>query len=278
MKRSESIAQLAAALARAQAKMQAAQLNAVNPFLKNRYADLGAVIEAARPFLAENDLSFSQFATVEQNRVNVETLLMHGSGEWMSETLSLPLGDSKGLSAAQAAGVVITYARRYALAPMLGVYAGDDADGNDETQIASNRNSNSAQSAPVPQPRAEIPQAAGIPAMNLKAGGVDIPSKRATNGAAQTTAKRATIKTAHFGEITEWAIQQGYVEQDNSAPFRLLQVAAKYGYAEITDANLADVRAVIQDHYEAKQHVAQMETAAAQERTEFVREYTEVAS
>jgi hypothetical protein len=257
MKHSESIANLAAALARAQGKMNAAMLNAVNPFLKNRYADLGAVIEAARPFLAENDLSFSQFATVEQNRVNVETLLMHGSGEWLSETLSLPLGDNKGLSAAQAVGVVITYARRYALAPMLGVYAGDDADGNDNEPT--NGGTTAAHSAP-------IPQAVAIPAMNLKAGGVAIPSKRAaTNGNAgtQAAAKRATIKTAHFGEITEWAVKQGYVEPDNSAPFRLTQVAANYGYAEITDANMADVRGVIQDYYEAKKAIEQQDAEAA---------------
>lgn len=281
MKHSESIANLAAALARAQGKMNAAMLNAVNPFLKNRYADLGAVIEAARPFLAENDLSFSQFATVEQNRVNVETLLMHGSGEWLSETLSLPLGDNKGLSAAQAAGVVITYARRYSLAPMLGVYAGDDADGNDgngndasgrsataQTDTAQtvrlNAHGEAERAAQAQQPRAPIPQAGAIPAMNLKAGGVEIPSKRAGNG---DSAKRATIKTAHFGEITEWAVKQGYVEQDNSAPFRLLQVAANYGYAEITDANMADVRAVIQDHYEAKKAVEAQELAAAQTET-----------
>lgn len=265
MKHSESIANLAAALARAQGKMNAATLNAVNPFLKNRYADLGAVIEAARPFLAENDLSFSQFATVEQNRVSVETLLMHGSGEWLSETLSLPLGDNKGLSAAQAAGVVITYARRYSLAPMLGVYAGDDADGNDG-------NDASGRSATAPNDKAQTERAAQtqprapIPSMtHLKPGGVDIPSKRAGNG---DTQKRATIKTARFGDITEWAVGEGYVEHDARAPYRLLAVAANYGYNDITDANMDDVRAVIRDHYEAKKAVAAQEQAAAQTETE----------
>lgn len=261
MKHSESIANLAAALARAQGKMNAATLNAVNPFLKNRYADLGAVIEAARPFLAENDLSFSQFATVEQNRVNVETLLMHGSGEWLSETLSLPLGDSKGLSAAQAAGVVITYARRYSLAPMLGVYAGDDADGDDDD--ASGRSAVAPNDKPQIERAAQTQPRAPIPSMtHLKPGGVDIPSKRVGNG---DSAKRATIKTARFAELTEWAAGEGYVERDARAPYRLLAVAANYGYNEITDTNLGDVRAVIKDHYEAKKAVEAQEQDAQTE-------------
>ena len=51
--KSESIQNLAAALAKAQAEFPAVPFNAVNPFLKNKYADLGAVIETARPVLAK---------------------------------------------------------------------------------------------------------------------------------------------------------------------------------------------------------------------------------
>ena len=54
MNTSESINELAAALAKAQAEMPAAKMNATNPFLKNRYADLTAVTDAARATLAVN--------------------------------------------------------------------------------------------------------------------------------------------------------------------------------------------------------------------------------
>ena len=129
--KSESIAALAKALSLAQASMQAAELNSVNPFLHNRYADLGSVIEAARPSLAAHGLSFSQLiVNGEADQLGIETILLHESGEWISSLFHIHYGDEKGRSLVQSAGAVITYLRRYALAAILGVYAGDDDDGN----------------------------------------------------------------------------------------------------------------------------------------------------
>jgi hypothetical protein len=61
MNKSESITHLAAALAKAQAEMPVAVLDATNPFLKNKYATLGSVITASRPVLAKHKLSLVQF-------------------------------------------------------------------------------------------------------------------------------------------------------------------------------------------------------------------------
>jgi hypothetical protein len=130
MNKSDTIKELAAALASAQAEMPAAKMNAVNPFLKNKYADLGSIIETARPVLAKNGLAFTQLVSSSADGLAVETVLMHKSGEWMSETVSLALGEERGKSAAQVAGSVITYLRRYALASILGIYADEDTDGN----------------------------------------------------------------------------------------------------------------------------------------------------
>lgn len=130
MNKSESIAKLADALAKAQGEFGAVPFNAVNPFLKNRYADLGAVIETAKPILAKHGLSVSQLMTSSEDRIGVTTILMHASGEWLEATASLPLGDEKGKSLAQVAGSVVTYLRRYALASVLGMYADEDQDGN----------------------------------------------------------------------------------------------------------------------------------------------------
>lgn len=127
--KSDSIQSLAAALAQAQAEFPAVPFNAVNPFLKNRYADLGAVIETARPVLAKNGLSFTQMVNSEAEYIGVTTVLMHASGEFLASNVLLPLSEERGKSQAQVAGSVVTYLRRYALASMLGLYADEDNDG-----------------------------------------------------------------------------------------------------------------------------------------------------
>lgn len=127
--KSESIQSLAAALALAQAEFPAVPFNATNPFLKNKYADLGAVIETARPVLAKNGLAFTQMVNSEADYLGVTTVLMHASGEFIASNVLLPLGEERGKSLAQVAGSVVTYLRRYALASMLGLYADEDSDG-----------------------------------------------------------------------------------------------------------------------------------------------------
>jgi len=130
--KSDSIAQLAKALSMAQGEMKPAKMDSFNPFLKNRYADLGSVIEAARPALTKNGLSFSQFVETSNGGVTVETLLMHASGEWLSTAITMPLGEEKGRSLVQNAGSIITYLRRYSLSAILGIYADEDIDGGEK--------------------------------------------------------------------------------------------------------------------------------------------------
>ncbi len=129
IEKSESVAKLAAALAVAQGKFPAAKFDATNAFLKNKYASLGSIIEAAKPILAENGLSVSQLMIGGGDHIGVSTVLLHSSGEWIESTVVMPINDEKGKSAAQAAGSVVTYLRRYALASILGIYADDDTDG-----------------------------------------------------------------------------------------------------------------------------------------------------
>ena len=130
MDKSETIASLAKALSLAQGEMKPAAMNATNPFLKNRYADLGSIIEAARPVMTKNGLTFTQLVYRDETGIGVETVLMHASGEWISSRLSVEVGEERGKSTAQVAGSVITYLRRYALAAILGIYADEDTDGN----------------------------------------------------------------------------------------------------------------------------------------------------
>jgi len=153
LRRSESIAALSDALAKAQGKFKVAEKNAVNPFLKNRYADLGSIIEASRGALTENGLSVMQVPTLESGNLTITTLLAHASGEWVESDLSLGIDQDKGLSNAQSMGKTITYLRRYALSAMLGIYAGDDEDGGDDTKQAAKPKAQPAPKAePAPQP------------------------------------------------------------------------------------------------------------------------------
>ena len=133
MNRSENIAELAAALAQAQGEMHGAEKDAVNTFYGgNRYATLGSIWEACRGALSANGLSVVQTpecVTADGDklivRVVIETVLFHSSGQWIANTLVMPVEKLT----AQGVGSAITYGRRYALAAMVGVAPGDDDDG-----------------------------------------------------------------------------------------------------------------------------------------------------
>jgi hypothetical protein len=132
MDKSESINELATALAKAQGEFDPAKMGAVNPFLKNKYADLGSVIAASKAACAKYGLAVTQPASTDGENVTVTTMLLHQSGQWISSGMTLPLGKESGRSIAQAAGSIITYLRRYSLSAILGIYADADTDGNDE--------------------------------------------------------------------------------------------------------------------------------------------------
>lgn len=125
MKMSETISQLATALAKAQGEIDDATKKGINPAFRSKYADLAAVRGVIREPLAVNDLSIVQFPRTIQGGVEVETMIVHKSGEFMSETLFMPVMkyDAHGI------GSGITYARRYGLMSLL-CLAADDDDGN----------------------------------------------------------------------------------------------------------------------------------------------------
>jgi hypothetical protein len=135
MKMSETIVELATALAKAQGQIDAATKGSSNPHFKSRYADLNSLRETIREPLAVNDLSIVQMPRIDGNYVEVETMLLHKSGEYIAETLRMPFGQNT----AQAIGSAITYCRRYSLGSILNLAAEDD-DGNAATQLAPNAN------------------------------------------------------------------------------------------------------------------------------------------
>jgi hypothetical protein len=134
MNKSETINELAAALAKFQAEVTPAPFNKVNPFLKNKYATLGSIIDTAKPVMKKHGLSVTQLVTGSGGDVGIETVLLHNSGQWISSEYTMPSGTEKGKSAAQVAGSIVTYLRRYALAAILGIYSDEDTDGNGNTK------------------------------------------------------------------------------------------------------------------------------------------------
>lgn len=123
---SETLVKIAPALVKAQAEMGVAYKDATNPHFRSRYADLTAIINASREALTNNGIAVLQRPYPNDKGVQIETMLVHTSGEWICDGgLFLPASklDPQGF------GSAMTYARRYALAAMLGVIQDDD-DGN----------------------------------------------------------------------------------------------------------------------------------------------------
>lgn len=125
MNMSDDISALAAALSKAQGAIDDASKGSLNPHFRSKYADLAAVRSVIREPLAVNDLSIVQLPKTVQGGVEVTTMLLHKSGQWISSVLFMPSGkmDAHGL------GSAISYARRYSIMSILSLAAEDD-DGN----------------------------------------------------------------------------------------------------------------------------------------------------
>lgn len=135
MNKSESIKEICSALNKFQAEVNNPKNTENNSFFKSKYAPLDVVINATKPTLTKNGLAVFQNVSGDGEHVSITTLITHVSGEWLeSDTLTLNNSDNKGVSLAQAAGISITYARRYQLSGMLGISSEDDTDGNNVKQ------------------------------------------------------------------------------------------------------------------------------------------------
>lgn len=120
---SESIANLAAALAKAQPLIEGAIKDKTNPHFRSQYADLGNVVDAIKPAIAKHGLSFIQRCHDNDLGAKIETIILHESGEWIScGIIAVPASKHD----AQGFGSALTYARRYSLSAAFGVAPEDD--------------------------------------------------------------------------------------------------------------------------------------------------------
>jgi hypothetical protein len=116
-------AQLNTALVAAIAETKDVHADSTNPFHKNKYASLGAHLEAIKPIFHKHGLAILQFPTSTEKAIGVNTCIVHTSGASIEESICIPVADNvKG----QEAGAIISYLRRYALASVAGVATEDD--------------------------------------------------------------------------------------------------------------------------------------------------------
>ncbi len=122
MNQSTEIKDLFLAISKVQKTLKGAIKDSNNPFFKSTYADLESCWAACREPLSENGLSIIQTMDYEPNHDFLITTLGHVSGQWIrSKTRIVSVKNDP-----QAMGSAITYARRYALAAIIGLVQTDD--------------------------------------------------------------------------------------------------------------------------------------------------------
>lgn len=152
---SADIKDLAISLAKAQQQMSNASKDAKNPYFNSKYADLASILGACKEPLNSNGIAIVQLPAYHGNGLaSVTTRLLHGTGQWISCTLRMPIRkeqikDGKGQVighdySAWGIGSAIAYGRRYTL-QALACIAQEDDDANG----ASTRPPASVQSSPM---------------------------------------------------------------------------------------------------------------------------------
>lgn len=137
---SESIAALAAALARAQAELCNPEKSLTGIVRSGRagegersfrYAPLSSGLDIVRKALGKHEIATVQTTAVDPGAqmVNLTTMLAHASGEWIAS--DWPVCPVAEMGNPQRMGTALTYARRYALFTLVGIAGEDDLDAPD---------------------------------------------------------------------------------------------------------------------------------------------------
>ncbi|MDT4743669.1 ERF family protein [Bradyrhizobium sp. WYCCWR 12699] len=137
---SPNIGALAAALAKAQTKLQnppkslTATIETPFPRVSQRsfrYAPLCAGLDIARKCLGEHEIAVVQATNFDRDTglIHLTTTLVHASGEWIAS--EWPVCPAIDTAAPHRMGAALTYARRYALFTLVGIAGEDDIDAPD---------------------------------------------------------------------------------------------------------------------------------------------------
>jgi hypothetical protein len=136
---SQSIASLAAALAKAQAELINPEKSLVAVIRSDgaraeqtfRYAPLSSGLDIVRKTLGQHEIATLQTTAIDQTAgiVNLTTVLAHASGEWIAS--DWPVCAISETATPHRMGAALTYARRYALFTLVGIAGEDDLDAPD---------------------------------------------------------------------------------------------------------------------------------------------------
>ncbi|MEB2343186.1 MAG: ERF family protein [Deltaproteobacteria bacterium] len=184
------------------------------------YATLGQVLELARPVLARHALAIVQIPLVADPRsAGVRTIVLHASGAALETELLLPVTRAD----AQGVGSALTYARRYALAALLGIATDDDDDGQAACAPPSRR---SAEAREEREPRRQS----------------RAPERPARSGGAERRISDAQRRRL-FAVAAEAGTAQGFDRADVEARVRAL--LATHGYEHSGDVLARDYDALV---------------------------------
>lgn len=137
---SESIAALAAALAKAQSELINPEKSLVGTIKSDtgnpterlfRYASLASGLDIVRKTLGQYEIATVQTTAIDQTAgtINLTTVLAHASGQWIASDWPVcTIADS---AEPHRMGAALTYARRYALFTLVGIAGEDDLDAPD---------------------------------------------------------------------------------------------------------------------------------------------------
>ena len=139
---SQSIASLAAALAKAQCQLTNPEKSLIGSIKPDdadgegperlfRYASLASGLDIVRKTLGQHEIATVQTTAIDQTAglVNLTTVLAHSSGEWIAS--DWPVCAVADTATPHRMGAALTYARRYALFTLVGIAGEDDVDAPD---------------------------------------------------------------------------------------------------------------------------------------------------
>jgi len=116
------------ALSKAQGKFPQVGYNKENPYFKNKYTDLDAIVRAVKPMLEQNGLSVTQQITLtDAGSTVLKTRLRHCSGQWIETRARIAPTKSD----IQSFGSYLTYMKRYSYATLLNITTSDDTSDDD---------------------------------------------------------------------------------------------------------------------------------------------------
>jgi hypothetical protein len=229
---SETVACLAAALAKAQAelvnpeKSLTATIRSSRPGEGERsfrYAPLSSGLDIVRKTLGQHEIATVQTTAVDRDAgvINLTTMLAHASGEWIASDWPVcPVAD---MASPQRMGAALTYARRYALFTLVGIAGEDDLDASDlcapPPASGSTNRAGAVRSAATAADRGEPGESAG---------GLQLPPRSHGNGRHRGTAKpagapvlspaeSAALRDRLLGEIANLPSQEGATDWAQTA-------------------------------------------------------------